>query len=76
MSKEIRRTNPQVVGQTHVQNAHTHVASYLPGSQSSPIAQLVERSAVNRKVGGSSPPGRVFFALSQSTQSKIKPTYK
>ena len=37
------------------------VVRLRPGQQISPIAQLVERSAVNRKVGGSIPPGRAFF---------------
>ena len=32
-------------------------------SDFAPIAQEVERSAVNRKVGGSIPPGSGFFTL-------------
>ena len=44
-----------------VGNAHIYVSVNDPEYQPSPIAQSVERSAVNRKVGGSSPPGRAFF---------------
>ena len=47
-----------------VGNAHIYVSVNDPEYQPSPIAQSVERSAVNRKVGGSSPPGRALFSLS------------
>ena len=42
-------------------NVRIYVGADGTGYQPSPIAQSVERSAVNRKVGGSSPPGRALF---------------
>ena len=56
-------------------NVRIYVGADGTGYQPSPIAQSVERSAVNRKVGGSSPPGRAPFLILHEHSKTIRTPY-